>query len=115
MPNEAISIQTAHDALQELEDALSKAYGQARSQELRDLLDARLDAIEKLLTALDRADISSRTIALSAAADSTVEALKRLSELKARIQTIANNISKAAQVLDGVDKVLSGVKEYFGI
>ena len=116
MPDKtAIPIQTAHDALQGLEETLSKAYEQARSQEVRDLLDARLDTVEELLTALNRADISSRTIALNAAADSTAEALKRLGALKARIQSIADNVGKAAHVLEDVDKVFSGVKQYFGI
>ena len=116
MPDEtAISIQAAHDALQELHDTLSKEFEFSRSPQVRDLLDARLDAVEEILTALNRADISSRTIALNAAADSTAEALKRLGEIKARIQSIADNVGKAAHVLEDVDKVLSGVKEYFGI
>ncbi|SRR6266511_1904573 len=116
MPDETeISVQTAHDALQELEETLSKAYENAKSPALRDLLDERLDSIEELLDALNRADISSRTIALNAAADSTTEALKRLGELKARLQSIADNVGKAAHVLEDVDKVLSNVKQYFGI
>ena len=116
MPDEtAISIQTAHDSLQELHDTLSKAFEDARSQQVRDLLDAHLDEVEELLTGLNRADISSRTIALNAAADSTSEGLKRLGEIKQRIQSIADNVGKAAHVLEDVDKVLSNVKEYFGI
>ena len=111
----AISIQSAHDALQELGETLKEAYERAGSQQLRDLLSARMDVVWDLLTALNQADIHSRTIALSAAADSTAEALKRLDELKARIKAIADNVSTAAHVLEAVDQVLSGVKEYFGI
>lgn len=116
MPDKtAISPQAAHQALQELEVTLSNEYDSAQSPQVRDLLDARLDAIEELLTALNRADMSSRTIALNAAADSTADALKKLDELKKRIQSIADNVAIAADVLDGVDKVLSGVKDYFGV
>lgn len=116
MPDKtAISPQAAHQALQELEETLSNEYDSARSPQVRDLLDARLDVIEELLTALNRADMSSRTIALNAAADSTADALKKLDELKKRIQSIADNVAIAADVLDGVDKVLSGVKDYFGV
>ncbi len=111
----AISIQTAHDALQALEESLCDAYENARSQEIRDLLDERLDIVEELLTALNRADLHSRSIALSAAANSTTEALKRLDSLKARVKAISDNVGKAAQVLEDLDKVLSGVKGYFGI
>lgn len=116
MPDEtAVSVQAAHDALQELQETLSNEYEYARSPEVRKLLDARLDVVEELLTALNRADISSRTIALNAAADSTAEGLNKLDELKKRIQAITDDVDKAAQVLEAVDKVLSGVKEYFGI
>ena len=111
----AISIQSAHEALQSLEESLSDAYENARSQEVRDLLDDRLDIVEELLTELNRAAIHSRSIALSAAADSTAEALKRLDSLKARIKAISDHVGKAAEVIEDVDKVLSGVKEYFGI
>ena len=116
MPDEtAISPQSAHDALQELHKTLTEAYRSAKSPELRDLLDKRLDSVEKLLTELNRADISSRTIALKAQADSMAEGLKRLGEIKARLQAVADNVGKVAHVLEDVDKVLSGVKQFFGI
>ena len=72
-----ISIQSAHDALQSLKEQLESAYENAKAQDVRDLLDARLDASDKLLTSLNQEDMASRTIALNAAADSTSEALKK--------------------------------------
>lgn len=108
------SHQLAHDALQNLKEQLETAYGNAKSQDIRDLLDTRLDAIDASLTALDQDDIASRTIAINAAADSTGEALKRLDSLKANIQAISDDIGKATQVLDDVDKALSAVKSCFG-
>ena len=116
MPDEtAISIQSVHDALQELHNSLYAEYRKSKSDEVREQLDARLDVVRDLLTELNRAEIASRTIALKAAADSMAEGLKKLDELKRRVQSIADDIGIAAQVLEDVDKVLSGVKDYFGI
>jgi len=116
MPDEtAISIQTVHDALQELHNSLYAAYRQSKSREVRDQLDDRLDIVRDLITELNRADIASRTISLKAAADSMAGGLKKLDELKKRIQTIADDIGIAAQVLGDVDKVLSEAKDYIGI
>ena len=111
----AISIQTAHDTLQELHNTLYAEYRKSKTKEVRDQLDARLDVVRDLITELNRDDIASRTIALKASADSLAEGLKKLGDLKKRIQAIADNVGKAAEVLEDVDKVLSGVAEYFGI
>ena len=116
MPDEtANSGQTARDALQELHNALYAEYRKSKTKEVRDQLDARLDVVRDLLTELNRDDMASRTIAIKAAADSMAEGLKRLAELKERIKSISDNVAKAANVLEDVDKVLSNVKQYFGI
>jgi chromosome segregation ATPase len=116
MPDESpISRQSAHDALQGLKEQLETAYAEAESQDVRNLLDARLDAIDPLLTELNREDIAAHTIALQAAADSTAAALKQLGALKAKIQTISDDVGKATQALGDVDKLLTAVKSYFAI
>lgn len=116
MSNElTLSWQQAHDALQALEDHLQAAYNNAQSNDVRDAIDSRLDAIDSILTDLNQLDMTSRTIAMSAAAETTTTALNELDSLKAQIQSITDDIGKAKQVLNGVDKFLSVVKTYFSI
>lgn len=114
MPYEsAISWQQAHDALQTLEGQLQAAYNQAQSNDIRTAIDTRLDAIDAALKSLNQLDMESRTIALNAAADTATTALNQLGSLKAQIQSITQDMGKATQVLNGVDKLLSAIKTYF--
>lgn len=110
-----LSWQQAHDALQALEEHLQAAYNNAQSNDVRNSIDSRLDAIDSVLTGLNQLDMTSRTIALSAAAETTTTALNELDSLKAEIQSITDDIDKATQVLNGVDKFLSVVKTDFSI
>jgi chromosome segregation ATPase len=105
----------AHNALQALKDELESAYENAKTNDIRDQIDVRLDAIDPLLTALNQADMASRTVALSAAADSTEDALKKLQTLKEEVESIGDDIGKATQILNGVDQALSMVKTCFGV
>jgi hypothetical protein len=110
-----LSIPQGHDALQQLKESLTQQYGQIPAGPVSDLIDARLDRIDAALTALNQAEMASGTAAISAAADAMANPLKDLDGLKTQIQSITNDVGKAAQVLREVDQFISGVTSFFGI
>ena len=110
-----ISVPEGHAALQQLKESLSEQYGQMPAGQVSDMIDQRLDKIDPVLTALNQAGMASGTVAISAAAAALTNPIKDLDALKKQIQSINDDVGKAAQVLGGVDQFISGVKSYFGV
>ena len=110
-----ISIPQGRAALQQLKDTLSQQFGQIPGGPVSDMIDKRLDAISDALTKLNQAEMSSGTVAINAAATGMKNPIKNLNALKDQIQSISDDVGRAAEVLGGVDQFISGVKACFGV
>jgi len=115
MPDDTPSIPQGRAALQQLKNSLSQQFGQTPPGDVSNMIDSRLDAIDAALTALNQGDMASRTGAINMAAAALANPLRDLDGLKNQLQTIGNDVGKAAQVLGGVDQFISKVTSFFGV
>ncbi len=104
-PDDQAGWQELPSALQDLYNQLIAAYWAAATDEARDKVRARAEAISDLLSKINAAALSKRTGQYKQIQASLAPMAKELGELKDEIDHLIRNVKVAAQVANAIAKV----------
>jgi hypothetical protein len=107
--------QQAHDSVQAAFEQANVAFDASRDPQQRKVLSALADTLSDQLADLNREDMRNRTISLQAASSQLLDGEKKLADLKQQLSDIAQDFAMAAEVIDGIDSAISGVKGFLAI